>query len=73
MKDQRKYKVTLFLAVWQANFFGVAYGMWLADGAKAATPLQAGMVMALWFMMSHVVWSRARRVFWPEDFEKGGK
>ena len=26
MKDQRKYKVTIFLAIWQANLIGLAYG-----------------------------------------------
>lgn len=26
MHDQRKYKVTMFLAVWKANLIGLAYG-----------------------------------------------
>ena len=67
MSDQRRYKVTLFLAIWQANLFGLAYGVWLFTGAKDASPLQSGMLVALWFVSMHVIWTRARRVFWPED------
>lgn len=36
MSDQRKYKVTVFLAIWQANLIGLVYGMWLFTGATDA-------------------------------------
>ena len=70
MKDQRKYKVTMFLAVWQANLIGLAYGVWLFTGATDAGPVMSGAIVALWFVSIHVIWTRVRRVFWPEDFAK---
>lgn len=71
MHDQRKYRVTLFLAIWQANLFGLAYGVWLFTGAKDVSPMQSGMVVLLWFVSIHIMWIRARRVFWTEDFAQG--
>ena len=70
MKDQRQYKVTMFLVILQANFFGLAYRTWLFAGANDAGPVLSGMIVALWFVSIHVIWTRARRVFWPEDFTR---
>ena len=70
MQDQRKYKVTVFLAIWQANLFGLAYGTWLFTGADEARPMLSGAVVALWFVSIHITWTRVRRVFWPEDFKR---
>ena len=67
MSDQRKYKVTVFLAIWQANLIGLVYGMWLFTGGTDAGPVMSGAIVALWFVSIHVVWTRVRRVFWPED------
>lgn len=50
MKDQRQYKVTMFLVILQANFFGLAYRTWLFAGANDAGPVLSGMIVALWFV-----------------------
>ena len=68
MTGHRNYKVTMFLAIWQANLVGLAYGAWLFTGAKDAGPMMSGAIVALWFVSIHVIWTRARRAFWPEDF-----
>ncbi len=70
MKDQRQYKVTMFLAIWQANFIGLAYGVWLFTGANDAGPMISWMIVALWFVSIHVIWTRALRMFWLEDFTR---
>ena len=70
MHNQRKYKVMLFLSIWQANLIGLAYGAWLFTGANKAGPMMSGATVALWFVSIHFIWTRVRRLFWPEDFAK---
>lgn len=57
MHNLRKYKVTVLLAVWQANLIGLAYGIWLFTGVSDAGPVVSGAIVALWFVSIHVIWA----------------
>jgi hypothetical protein len=65
--DQGMRKAALYLAIWQGNFIGVAFGFWLATYAESDGPIRCAVMVTLWLGMTHYVWNRVRRVFWLED------
>ena len=68
MTGHRNYKVTMFLAIWQANLVGLAYGAWLFTGAKDAGPMMSGAIVALWFVSIHVIWTSVGGGEKPRNF-----
>ena len=70
MAEQGKYKATMFLTIWQANFIGIVFGSWMFTSAKDAGPITSALMFSVWFGSMHFIWTRARRVFWPEDFDR---
>ena len=71
MQHQGKYKATLFISLWYSQFIGLTFGWWLATYAEKSGAVQSGLMPTAWFASMWYVWSRARRVFWPEDFKPG--
>jgi predicted MFS family arabinose efflux permease len=71
MRTQGEYRAALFLSVWAGNIVGVPFGAWLATYANEIPGWQCGLVVTAWWAATHLVWMRARRVFWPEDFKDG--
>lgn len=70
MKDQRKYKATLFLSLCYAQFIGLSFGYWLAAHASNDKPIAAALVFSAWLGSMWWIWTTTRRVFWPEDFNQ---
>lgn len=68
MKNQSKYEAAKFLSIWQANFIGLVFASSLMTSAKDAAATVAAMSFGMWSGSMHWIWSRVRRVFWPEDF-----
>ncbi len=65
--DQGMRRAAVYLAIWQGNFIGVAFGFWLANYAESTSPIRAALMVTFWLGVTHYVWNRVRGVFWPED------
>jgi hypothetical protein len=70
VNEQGKYKATMYLAIWQGNFIGTAFGGWLFTSSGTDGAIKAALAVFAWLGATHYVWNRARRVFWPEDAGK---
>ncbi len=57
----------MYLAIWQGNLIGVAFGGWLFTTAESEGATRAAFMVFFWLAATHYVWNRARRVFWAED------
>lgn len=60
-------KATVFLGLWQANFIGATFAFWAAVNEENHNPILWALAVTYWLGGTHFVWSRVRRVFWPED------
>lgn len=66
-REQRQYKATMFLAIWQGNFIGVGFGAWMFTFGEGDRPTRWAFMVVVWLGATHYEWNRARRVFWPDD------
>lgn len=64
---QDRFKAAMFLALWQANFIGEAFGAWMFNFQSKDGPIQWALMVTGWLGATHYVWNRVRVVFWPED------
>ncbi len=67
VNEQGKYKATMYLAIWQGNLIGTAFGGWLFTSGETDGAIKAALTVFAWLAATQYVWNRARRVFWPED------